>query len=136
MQTPIQIYAKGLTMALFRKKETETSPAIAFNFDVAISEIKNWAEKQGYLALDSFMLRPNTDLIFIRSVKREVKITINSLNPYSRHEEQEFQQVFWICIAGPDEIVNVITDELSVNNQTAFIIVSSLDQLKRRLEDF
>lgn len=123
-------------MALLKVKEKEKKVIEPFDYAKVRGNIITWAQDNGFLVLNAAGLRVDTDLLLVRSVTREVKITINSLNPYSRHEEQTFQQVFWVCIGAPEEIIEPDTDEKYTKNQSALIMVSSLDQLKSRINDF
>lgn len=127
-------------MAVLKRTKVNVENHEPFDSSKVYKEIENWASGLGYLVKEGYPISPfDFDMLIIRSVEREVKITINSLNPYSRHEIQKLQQVFWVIIEEEGKTVKIEeTDEsreLRENNQTATLIVSNLDQLKRRMKE-
>lgn len=76
------------------------------------------------------------DLLIIRTVSKEVKITINALNPHTRHEDMDLQQVFAVTIANKASMGN---EEDFVDTRgwtTAHIVTSSVDKLLRRIKEY
>ena len=72
------------------------------------------------------------DIIVSRDITREVNININH---YNSTQPKHFQQVFVIKIADESEEI-LEPDPNFIMNVTAFIVVSSLEQLEYRLESF
>ena len=70
------------------------------------------------------------DFAITRNVTRDVSISINH---HSRTETQNLQQVFLIKVADEEDSLKNPPDNLLMHI-SAFIVVSSLDQLKYRLE--
>ncbi len=73
------------------------------------------------------------DLLIIASVTKEVKITINSLNPHSRHEEQRLQHVIAISVVDPNEEINEHIATLTESWTTMHLIVSDAETIIRKL---
>ena len=122
-------------MALINNTRTAPTP---FNKQQVIEDIINLIEEHhpAYYIENMSNYHAAWDLLIIRTIIREVKITIgNAVSPHTRTEQQAFQQVYAISVIDPQEYISPTQFAVTESWTTRHMIVKNAQEVLKGLNN-